>query len=356
MDDLLELLETGLQDFTVVVMPDFFLDRIVTLNQNSQTFTQTLLDITKRKGGSIDGIAQADIRGGNAVNTASALAALGCKVVPIIVTSSLGARLLRVYLRSNRIDLSHVKIMRSPSVTTALEVETPEGKTNVMLRNLGSLAEFGPKNLSDKDFQALKEADYVCVFNWAGTRRHGTNLAKTVFSITKKKGKGKTYYDTADPNPNRGQIPALVREVLSKPNLDILSLNENEAMTYARHFTKKENRNLKNTKTSAHESARILAGKLHARIDLHTAGYSTSFNMKGETTVRAFKVKMQRATGAGDAWNAGNIISDALKLPDTARLKLANAVAAYYVSNTDGKHPSEKELAAFLRKHGHSTS
>ena len=214
-------------------MPDFFLDRLINLNCDAPRFSSMVADVANRKGGSIDGIAQTDIRGGNAINTASALAALGVKVTPIVCTNKLGLQQINFYLKRYRVDTSHIKISEKASLTTALELKTENGKANVMLRDLGSLADFGPSNLTDDDYKLIENADYVCLFNWAGTKKFGTELAQTVFRRAKAKGKGKTYYDTADPTPNRDKIPELMEKVLKTRQVDILSLNENEAICYA---------------------------------------------------------------------------------------------------------------------------
>ena len=79
-----------------------------------------------------------------------------------------------------------------------------------MLRDLGDLENFQTSNLTNTDYLIIDDADYVCLFNWAGTRKYGTELAREVFSRVKKKGKGKTYYDTADPNSNSKEIPKFV--------------------------------------------------------------------------------------------------------------------------------------------------
>ena len=92
--------------------------------------------------------------------------------------------------------------MVKPPLTTALEFKSINEKTNVMLRDLGALADFGPANLDEGDYALIENADYVCLFNWAGTLKFGTELAQAVFERAKREGKGKTYYDTADPNPN----------------------------------------------------------------------------------------------------------------------------------------------------------
>jgi ribokinase len=352
LEEVQRFLKSRLEEVNVVVMPDFFLDRLVNLKQNVTDFSKIVEEVAERKGGSIDGIEQTELRGGNAINTASALAALGVKVTPIVCTGKLGLQLIKFYLKPRKADLSHIKIFKKTSITTAMEFKTKNGKANVMLRDVGALADFGPHHLDDKDFEVIENANYVCVFNWAGTRRFGTKLAKTVFHRVKIMGKGKTYYDTADPNPNKEKIPELVKNVLKSKSLDILSINENEAICYASQLSDKvkELKGCLKFDELAKESARILASHLSARIDLHTTSFSATFTKKGETVIPAFQVPVLRATGAGDAWNAGNILGDAHSLSDGCRLLLANAVAAYYISTINGTHPTRKRLIKFFER------
>ena len=224
------------------------------------------------------------------------------------------------------------------------------GKANVMLRDLGALAKFGPSDLTDHDYALIDKADYVCVFNWAGTKKNGTKLAETVFCRVKTRGKGKTYYDTADPTPIRDKIPELMQRVLKTSQVDVLSLNENEAICYAAMLNAEISGNQKKRRFDelAMEAARVLAKHLPARIDLHTTVFSATFTKKAEVVVPTFKVKTLRATGAGDAWNAGNILGDANALSDECRLALANAVSAYYLSDLYGAHPTRRKLVKFI--------
>lgn len=333
-------------------MPDFFLDRFVSLECDAKVFSEMVENVVERKGGSIDGIAQTEFRGGNAVNTASALANLGIKIVPIICTDKLGLRLIRFYVKNPRISFSHIKVFDKLSITTALEFETKSGRANVMLRDLGSLADFGPQHLNTEDFEAVEKADCVCIFNWAGTRNFGTALTETVFCHVKTRGRGKTYLDTADPTPNKEKVQDLMKKVIQTSLVDILSLNENEAIFYASQLSDKikELKGSLNFEDLAKESARVLAAHLDARIDLHTTSFSATFAKDDETVVPAFQVTVLRVTGAGDAWNAGNIFGNIHGMSDEGRLTLANAVAAYYISNPEGKHPTRKELIRFCNK------
>jgi sugar/nucleoside kinase (ribokinase family) len=265
--------------------------------------------------------------------------------------------LIKFYLKKYRVNLSHIKIREKASITTALELKAENGKTNVMLRDLGALADFGPLDLTESDYAEIENADYVCLFNWAGTKNHGTPLAANVFHRKKAKGNGKTYYDTADPTPNRAKIPELMENVLKIELVDILSLNENEAISYASLFNEELSvrRAQRRFDELAMEAARVLAKHLSARIDLHTTVFSATFTKKREVVVPAFKIKALRATGAGDAWNAGNILGDGNALSDEGRLALANAVSAYYLSDPEGMHPTRRQLIKFIEKSATST-
>jgi sugar/nucleoside kinase (ribokinase family) len=232
-----------------------------------------------------------------------------------------------------------------------LEFRHKNEKTNVMLRDLGALANFGPKDLTEADYKLIEDADFTCLFNWAGTLNFGTALAEAVFGHAKAAGKGKTFYDSADPTPNAKEIPTLIEKVLKTSHIDILSLNENEAITYASFIDPGLKAKIGNLPFAeiAMAAARILAKHLSARIDLHTSIFSATVRSNREVVVPTFRVKVLRATGAGDAWNAGNILGDHNGVSDTCRLTLANAVSACYLSGEDGLHPTREKLAAYLR-------
>jgi sugar/nucleoside kinase (ribokinase family) len=350
--ELLNFAAQNHKECKVAVLPDFFLDRFINLDWNIPEFSRLITDVAARKGGSIDGIRQTDMQGGNAVNVASALTNLGAEVNVIVCTSQYGLQQLKQYFGAKTIDTSHVKVRERASVTTALEFKNNSEKTNVMIRDLGSLANFGPDDLTEADYSAIDDADYACVFNWAGTLKNGTALAQVVFSRAKKGLKAKTYFDTADPTPNKEKIAELIEKVLKSHTIDVLSLNENEAIIYASLLDKTLNDKREQFEFSdlALEAARVLAKNLQVRIDLHTTAFAATLNRDKEVVVPAFDVKVLRATGAGDAWTAGNIIGDHNGLNDECRLTLANAVSAYYLSDPEGQHPTMAKLSKFLSK------
>ena len=96
-EELISFLKSESKRFDVIVMPDFFYDRLISLDYNADSFTSLITNMSTRKGGSINGVKQTDIKGGNAINTASALAALGVNVTPIVCTNKLGLQHLELY-------------------------------------------------------------------------------------------------------------------------------------------------------------------------------------------------------------------------------------------------------------------
>ena len=126
--ELLCFLQKPVKDVKVVVMPDFFLDRIINLEWDTTEFSILITDVAKRKGGSLDGISQTDLRGGNAINVASALASLGATVTPIVCTSEFGLQLIKYNFQNTSINISHIKTQGKASITTALEFQNQNSK------------------------------------------------------------------------------------------------------------------------------------------------------------------------------------------------------------------------------------
>jgi sugar/nucleoside kinase (ribokinase family) len=305
----------------VVVMPHFCLDNLILFKGDYESFIESFQGIVNQGGGNIS-VSQGIQIGGKAANCANALAALGMRPYLIAKTNDLGYTLLEHFFPENTVDISHVKMDGELAFTSSIELN----EANVMISDPGSLSEFGPWNLTQDDEDLIKEADFVLISDW-GLNNKGTELAKHVFRLVKDNGKGKTYFDPGDPSPKKGgldkEIMKLIKEVIGPGLVDIMSLNLQEA-----------------EKFQGIDYLRTVA-----RVDLHTKDYARSFfGFKDTEEIPVFDVKPLRLTGAGDAWNAGNIFGEILGLSDEHRLLLANSVAAYY----QGKHASISELIGFL--------
>jgi len=350
----------------VVLLPDFYLDHFVMFEDRTfPEFQNVASPMIKRGGGSIPFIPHHIMRGGNAANCASALASLGAHVTLIVRTSGLGLDLLKRFMPSN-IDLSRVKADGRLATTVALEFKKEKGAglANVMIEDCGSVGDFDFEKLDSGDLKIIKEADYVGVFNWSQNKMANDLLLGVSGLLKKSKSQARLFFDSGDPSQRMNDVPALlsILEDPSRSRIRSFSLNENEAVLFASHYDRKiqrkaSNREVTISKELALTALSLLGEKLRAceRLDLHTSTYSASFSEGRLTECPAFtNIRALRATGAGDSFNAGDMIGDYLGLPDPARLLLANAVAASYLSNPEGFHPTLDELEKFIKKALHA--
>jgi len=329
--------EKDLLNNHVVLLPDFFVDHFLTLDEFENNFSK-IKDIYLRGGGNLPEIPQKISQGGNSANTALALAKLGFSSHLICRTDKLGMHILEHFLRKNGVDISHVKTDGRLAITAAFEFG--ERRTNIMIGDTGSVSDFSFEILDEKDKDLISKSDMVCITTW-NLNKNGTDLARKIFEFAKKHNT-RTFFDTGDPAPRKDEIPYLIKNVLTDKNLDILGLNENELLHYS------------NIKTSSVEdvvnAATSLKKKIHARIDLHTTDFACTIDKKFTIVPAPEIIKKCRSTGAGDAWNAGNIFADILGFKEDERLFFAGSVAAYYISFPEPVHPTLNEMIKFIGK------
>lgn len=337
LNKLIEIDNDELSNKHVVLLPDFFIDHFLTLNEIENNLSR-IKEIYSQGGGNIPGIAQKIIQGGNSANTALALARLGLSPHLICRTDKLGFHLLGHFLGKNDVDISHVKTDGKLAITTALEFG--EKHTNVMIGDTGSVSDFSFELLDERDKDLISKSEMVCVTTW-NLNKNGTNLARNVFEFAKKHNT-KTFFDTGDPSPREEEIPALVDNVLTDKNLDILGLNENELL----HYSNAEANSIEDLINSATN----LKNRIHARVDLHTADFACTINEKTTLVPSPNINNKYRSTGAGDTWNAGNIFADLLGFNDDERLFFAGCVAGRYISSIEPIHPSLNDLKEFIGK------
>lgn len=324
-------------EFHVVTLPDFFLDHFVPL----PTWSRAVPDwqaVHARGGGNVPTAGQHFQPGGNAANTALALARLGVRTHLVARTSAFGRTYLDHTLGRFGVDLAHVRSDGQLSVTTALEFQE-DRPANVMLSDPGSLAQFGPESLDANDWTLLAAADLVLLANWSQNRR-GTALIEAVAKGTSRGGTI-AMLDTGDFSHRMEDLEELRTRVLRVEGVSIYGLNENEL----RLFT---GRPLTDGEEEVAAARELHRSRGHGTLDLHTARFAATFSDAGDAVVPTFRVEPIRVTGAGDAWNAGNILGHLAKLQPSDRLLLANAVAALYISGKEGIAPSLAEVVQFL--------
>src|SRR5574338_499930 len=141
---MLEKLHNFKLNNSIVVLNDFFLDRIIKIQNLQKLYNQVLEK--SRLGGSIRGISQTDLKGGNATNVAYALARLGCPVSLIAIADKTSSQILKeTFSDFDKVSLSIID--GKPGRTTSLEFKNAGSIVNIMISDLGDNENFGPEKL-----------------------------------------------------------------------------------------------------------------------------------------------------------------------------------------------------------------
>ena len=338
-----ETLAGAKPSFKVVVMPDFFLDYILTYPGKLEELTAAFLEVAQRGGGNLLGWGHTVGRGGNASNMVAQLSKLGCEVVPIIETDELGRIVLQHFLKG--VDLSHVRTTGTMSRTMSFETEHSGRRVNIMVSDPGSLSQFGPEKLSEEDKTLISEADFVCVLNWNQNQK-GTELAEKVFSIAKNEGKAVTFFDPGDPALRVGEIEGLNERVLTPGLVDVLSVNENELVHLAKGVAE-DTSEMEGAEDPLFGAASVFSMMI-PRVDLHTPEFSATFVDGQRIRVPCARIKPAKVTGAGDVWNAADIYAQGVGLGHKDRLVFANAAGAAYLERRGFEPPTLGEIIGRL--------
>lgn len=319
----------------MVVLNDFFLDRIVKIQNIG-----ILYDLISKKsqlGGSIRGIPQTNLKGGNAVNVAYALARLGVPVSLVTIADKTGSQILHETFSEFSNATLHIDNGK-PGITTSIEFSNNGKIVNVMLSDLGDNENFGPERLGQKELEAIQKADAIIVTNWASNEK-GTDLCKFVFG---KSEKSLHFLDPADIQYRPGEFKEALGELAS--NLDSLCINENECGILLAQF---------GLEPASEEKIKnlvlMLAQKAKTTIDLHTSYGACWSNGKEVEFVKSFPAEVRFVTGAGDVWDAANILGYLAGLQVKERLLFANAAASLYVGNADGIPPTMDQVISLIK-------
>lgn len=329
----------GLAGRTVTVLPDLYVDAICPVPPWRES-SRRLGRIAARGGGNLP-VGPIHVKpGGNAANTALALARLGATVRLIARTDHLGLHLLTQAAHGLPLDLSGVRIGPTSSATLALESPA----ANLMLSHSGPLADFGPAQITPADWDNLRASDAVALVNWSQNQR-GTPL---LAALARRLGDSGPFlfFDSGDPSHRGAHVRDLVAGQGWWRNVGAFGMNENELAWFAPAARAAEARD----PDLMVERAQRLALRLGTRIDLHARTWAAT--VTGTTVVRepALATPARRLTGAGDAWNAGAIAGQLLGLSPRRRLRLAHKVATAYVTAApSGPMPAAREASARRR-------
>lgn len=333
-------LERQLSSFTVSVLPDFFFDRILPLPSLRGLFKQAEAKAAAG-GGSLRGYGQTEIRGGNASNLAVALAALSVNTRLYCIGDHHVLGMLTDRPKNCELRL----IPGQPGFTVALEFPFRRRIANVMISDVGDLAHFDGKNFNSQDIACLKKSDAVALVNWSANLR-GNELARRVFSLSGRKRR-LNFLDPADLAGAEKRIGPLARMIADEGLIDVLSLNENEA----RIITKRLGLGRLPLNYRAHEvlaAAAKLHDELRVTVDIHTPVGSASAS-GGERGWESAAARVRGfVTGAGDVWDAGDIVGHLMNFSTRERLRFANANAYLYLASRKARLAGLKEVMYFM--------
>lgn len=313
--------------YDAAVMHDFFVDRLM----RPRSF-RGLFSVADAKagqgGGSVHGVLQEDVRGGNAVNLAHALARLGARVLLITHSDAEHSGMLLESFKGLRADVRIKQL--PPGLTVSLE-----GRVNVMLSDSGGAANFPPSLLSAQDWVSLRRSRVVACVNWAANRR-GTEL---LYALRRKLGPRKTLFlNPSDVRDRFGDYRALLRRMRERRLVDWVSMNEYEAAATSRAL------GLGNL--GPRRACLEIAGALGVRADVHTEDAVHTSSGSGVISVPTKRVRPKRLTGAGDVWDAASIAAFLRGMDDRDRLEFANTAARLFVKSGGPVPPTLAEVRA----------
>ncbi len=335
----------------VLIMSDFFLDVISTYASSLEDLVDEIKETAAKGGGCIRKIKCLVKPGGNATNTALALAKMGVNTILMCKTGVIGESIIKMFSKGT--SLKPLVARGRDAITVSIEVEN----SNIMLNDIGSNDNFGFKDfislyrtLSEKEFSKVK---VICVMNWSVNKR-GNELAVRVFSMAKEDFRHvRTYLDASDPRDKSIiEVRELFNSVVGKGFLDVFRFNKSEAISFPKGILGKKSPSEEYTLENAYRACIKLSENFpDCRFDLHTSEFSASF-IEGESIsiLPTFSVEVRRLTGAGDVWNAGNILGELLQLENYDRLLIANAAAGYYISNAEGSYPTIEDIVNVIKK------
>ncbi len=328
-----------------VALPDIFIDHILTMPKWGDTQRQVAATVL-RGGGNLRGVPQHLAAGGNAFNTARALARLGVPTRFLGRTSRSAMEFATSSTHGERVDTTLARLDGETSMTASFEMGAE--RVNVMFNDPGSLDGLTAADLGEAARSAVQGAHAVLVANWAGNRSNGTAFAKEVLAWAKE-GEAVTFLDPSDVWGREQDVLQLLKDVAKGEHLDWILVNEPELREVSRVYLLNET----STSPCSHDDfegqAKELSRHLRAAIASHRRGGSQSHRSGNlEAALEWAPIEPQRTTGAGDAWNAGFIAGALLGLPPVDRLQLAHAVARVFIARKAGPPPTLAEVRQYL--------
>lgn len=317
-------LQTIFNGIKSTTLADVFIDRIVKVPDLDKLVIDAKAKSTVG-GGSIRGIKQTEIVGGNATNIAYALVKFGSETELFAIGDEFTRRLLD--LRFQEFDNIKINMLKGkPGFTIALEMDH-NNDSNIMISDVGGIEKFNGIDITTNYLKIIEESDIVIISNWA-SNLDGNQLVNEIFSAAKDSIK---LLDFADLSTSTNRLQGLMDNMKNNKIIDMISLNENECQILGK-FLGLKNISAEYTINEIKTMAVDISSILGTIIDIHTPIGSCSASNGDVEFVESFPVKPMILTGAGDVWNAIDILGLKKELSTINRLNLANAAAASYIS------------------------
>ena len=332
-------------DGKIVVLPDFFLDRIIKINSKDELF-RMINSKTTTGGGSIRGVNTFDIKGGNAVNVAYCLAKMGLSVTLFTIADNIGTSILHTVFSKfgEGIDLQ-IKNGKHGSTTSFEFYDNQESNANVMISDVGDNRNFGPEMIGlQSDLGIINSAKGIVLTNW-GSNLKGTDLANYLFTNSPR---AFHFLDPADIETRKEEF----RDTLKKLNhtIDALSINENECTSLLKTCNldsplSLDLHQIDNVKLAV----KSLSSEFGLKIDLHARIGAAWSNGKDVLFVNSFYTVPKKLTGSGDCWDAADLVGYLAGLDATERLLFSNAYASLYIGKREFEPPTINEAVEFVQ-------
>lgn len=312
-----------------VCLPDFFVDILLFMGMPVATFLEIFSANLRGEGRNIYAKGGAIVPGGNAFNTARAMAKLSCPTYFIGETDKFGSLIAtKVASELSSLDVQ-LRISNRVNSTTAIEINDERGVThNIQLSLAEALENWGPDHLTSHNETEIRQADLVYLSNW-GVNTSGNDLLEKVIEIAN----GKVMFDPGNVFAGEKRIDSLL-ELLQKT--DIVSLNFDEF-----NFLEKNARLLySNTSLDSLLESTLIFIHGHENVRILDKGE--------QIDIPTFEIEPIVQTGLGDSFAAGVAVGLLAEISIVEAAMLGSAVAGYYaVSST---HPDLSDISQFLQK------
>jgi sugar/nucleoside kinase (ribokinase family) len=286
--------------------------------------------------------------GGCAINMGDGLAAFGLPVTTFATVGEPMHPAFADYARQARL----ISWGREPGRTLAYEFA--DGK--LMFSSVTQLQEFNPTALKtyllDGQFvEACQRAKLIAITDWT-LYPHMTACWEYLLehAFSRLSGRPCFFFDLVDPSTRSiDDIKAMltVLKRFTRVGEVTLGLNQNEANILSR-ITKGATRTAATQESAALQSQELCTALELDAVVIHSVRYAVGSEAGVSSRVTGpYCEQPVKSTGAGDRFNAGYALGQALGCEMEDRLTLACASSGYFVRNA--RSASLDELIAFLR-------